>query len=153
MKMSKLNDLIGNGTNFEGKLESAGDIRIDGRFNGEISVNGTLSIGDSGLVEADIHAPFVVIGGRFRGNIFAEKRVEILPPANVSGEIEAPSVILQDGAIFEGNCRMREATVDEKDRALELIKSDRSREGTLPREGTWEKTGVPKSIPAGKTEL
>ncbi len=146
MKMSKLNDLIGNGTNFEGKLESAGDIRIDGRFNGEISVNGTLSIGEGGLVEADIYASFVVIGGRFRGNIFAEKRVEILPPANVCGEIEAPSIILQDGAIFEGNCRMREATVEEKNRALELIKSDRPPAGALPRPDDVEETGSPAAI-------
>ena len=98
--MSGSNDVIGNGTDFEGKLKCAGDIRIDGNFNGEISVNGTLSIGEGGLVEADIYAPFVVIGGRFRGNIFAETRVEILTPANVYGEIEAHSVILQDGAIF-----------------------------------------------------
>jgi cytoskeletal protein CcmA (bactofilin family) len=146
MNMSKFNDLIGNGTRFEGKLESAGDIRIDGRFNGEISVNGTLSIGEGGLVEADIHAPFVVIGGRFRGNIIAEKRVEILPPANVCGEIEAPSVIMQDGAIFEGNCRMREATVDEKNVTLELIKSDQPLVDTPPRPGDPEETGSQEAI-------
>ena len=146
MKMSKFNDLIGKGTNFEGKLESAGDIRIDGRFNGEISVSGTLSIGEGGFVEADIHAPFVVIGGRFRGNIFAEERVEILPPANVCGEIETPSVVLQDGAIFDGNCRMREATVDEENKALELIKSDRCLADMFPRPANLEETGSPEAI-------
>jgi cytoskeletal protein CcmA (bactofilin family) len=125
MKMSGLNDLMRNGTEFEGKLKCAGDIRIDGHFSGEISVNGTLSIGEGTLVEADIYAPYVVIGGDFHGNIIAERRVEILPPAKIYGEIEAPSVILHDGAIFEGNCRMREANGDEEDRALELIKSDR----------------------------
>jgi len=146
MKISKFSDLIGKGTNFEGKLESAGDIRIDGRFNGKISVSGTLSVGESGLVEADIHAPFVVIGGRFRGNIFAEERVEILPQANVYGEIETPSVVLQDGAIFEGNCRMREASVDEKNKALELIKSDRSLANMFPRSGDLKGTGSPEAI-------
>lgn len=144
--MSKFNDLIGNGTKFEGKLESSGDIRIDGRFNGEISVNGTLSIGEGGLVEADIHAPVVVIGGRFRGNIFAGIRVEIIPPANVCGEIEAPSVILQDGAIFEGNCRMRDVTVDRKTGALELIKSDQPLADTLPRPGDLQDTRGPEAI-------
>jgi len=135
---------MGNGTKFEGKLKSAGDIRIDGNFNGEISIDGTLSIGESGLVEADIYAPFVVISGRFRGNIFAGKRVEILPPANVCGEIEAPSVILEDGAIFEGDCRMRDTDTNEENRALELVKSDEPLSGPPTGSGDVEETGVLK---------
>jgi len=144
MKMSRLNNLLGNGTKFEGKLKSAGDIRVDGNFNGEISINGTLSIGESGLVEGDIHAPLVVISGRFRGNIFAETRVEILPPANVYGEIEAPTIILQDGAIFEGNCRMRDTDTNEENRALELVKSDEPLIGPPTGSGDVEQTGVLK---------
>ena len=146
MKMSGLNDLIGNGTKFEGKLKSAGDIRIDGHFNGEISINGTLSIGESGLVEADIYAPFVVISGRFRGNVFPATRVEILPPANVYGEIEAPSVILQDGAIFEGNCRRREATGDEQDKALEPSQTDELLVDSPTVSGDMQEDESPKAI-------
>jgi cytoskeletal protein CcmA (bactofilin family) len=146
MKMSGVNDLIGDGTKFEGKLKSEGDVRIDGHFNGEISINGTLSVGESGLVEADIHAPFVVIGGRFHGNIFAGTRVEILPPANVYGEIEAPSIIMQDGAIFEGNCRMRETTEDEEHSALELKESDQPLVDTPPRPSDPEETRGPEAI-------
>jgi cytoskeletal protein CcmA (bactofilin family) len=146
MKMAGLNDLVGNGTKFEGKLKSGADIRIDGHFNGEISINGTLSIGESGLVEADIYAPFVVIGGRFRGNIFAERRVEILPPANVYGEIEAPSVILQDGAIFEGKCRRREVSGDEEYRALEPSQTGEPLIDSPTVSGVLEEDGSPKTI-------
>jgi cytoskeletal protein CcmA (bactofilin family) len=146
MKFSGHNDLLGNGTELEGKLICDGDIRINGHFSGEISVNGTLSIGEEGFVEANIHAPYVAIGGGFHGNITADKRVEILPPAKVYGDIEAPSVVLEKGAIFEGNCRMLEAKSNKEDKALRLIKSDEPLIDPPTGSGDLEETGSPEAI-------
>ncbi len=102
-------DFIGGGTEFEGILRCEGDIRIDGQFKGELRVNGTLTVGADAIIEADIYAPHIAIAGNIHGNIFAGEKLEILAPAKVLGTIEAPKVLIDDGAIFEGSCRMSEA--------------------------------------------
>jgi cytoskeletal protein CcmA (bactofilin family) len=124
-------DFIGGGTEFEGKLKCEGDIRIDGQFKGELQVNGTLTVGAEAIVEADIYAPHIAIAGNIHGNIFAEEKLEILAPARVLGTIEAPKVLIDDGAVFEGSCRMSPAkNLDE--RGLALVKPDSSLSDALP---------------------
>ena len=124
-------DFIGDGTEFEGKLQCEGDIRIDGQFKGELHVSGTLTVGADAIIEADIYAPHIAIAGKIHGNIFAEKRLEILAPAKVLGKIEAPKVLIDDGAVFEGSCRMSQAR-DVEARGLALVKSDGSLSDPLP---------------------
>ena len=100
------NDFLGTNTDFEGKLTCEGDIRIDGQFRGEIAVCGTLVVGADASIEANIRAPYVAVAGDIRGNIIADERIEIVSPAKVFGNIEAPRVRIDEGAVFEGNCRM-----------------------------------------------
>ena len=119
---ASLHDVIGDGTDFEGKLSCDGDIRIDGQFKGELQVSGTLTVGPDAVIEADIYAPHIAIAGNIHGNIFAEEKLEIFPPAKVLGTIEAPKLLIDDGAIFEGSCRMSQTT-DPEERRLELVAS------------------------------
>ena len=126
-----LHDFIGGGTEFEGVLKCEGDIRIDGQFKGELQVTGTLTVGAEAIVEADIYAPHIAIAGNIHGNIFAEEKLEILSPARVLGKIEAPKILIDDGAVFEGSCRMSQSkNCDEK--GLALVKSGSSLNDALP---------------------
>ncbi len=124
-------DFIGGGTEFEGKLKCEGDIRIDGQFKGELQVNGTLTVGADAIVEADIYAPHIAIAGNIHGNIFADEKLEILAPARVLGKIEAPKILIGDGAVFEGSCRMS-PTKEFDETGLALVKSDSSLDDVLP---------------------
>jgi cytoskeletal protein CcmA (bactofilin family) len=133
-----LHDFIGGGTEFEGKLKCEGDIRIDGQFKGELQVDGTLTVGADAIVEADIYAPHIAIAGNIHGNIFAGEKLEILAPAKVLGTIEAPKVLIYDGAIFEGSCRMSQAK-DFEERRLALVTSGRSLNDALPGPADEEK--------------
>jgi cytoskeletal protein CcmA (bactofilin family) len=116
-------DFIGDGTEFEGKLSCEGDIRIDGQFKGELQVSGTLTVGPDAVIEADIYAPHIAIAGNIHGNIFAQEKLEIFAPAKILGTIEAPKLLIDDGAIFEGSCRMSQ-TKDSEERRLALVASD-----------------------------
>jgi cytoskeletal protein CcmA (bactofilin family) len=97
---------LGKGAEYEGKLTFHGTVRIDGHFRGEISANGTLIVGESAMVEADIHVPHIIISGEIHGNIIADNRIEIDPVGKAFGDIQAPSLVINEGGIFEGNCRM-----------------------------------------------
>ena len=109
MKKSKdeINAFLGEGAEFEGKLTYAGSVRIDGRFKGEIITEGSLIVGETAVVESDISASHVIVSGEVRGNIKAEEKIEIYSPARVSGNIQGRSILIEEGAFFEGNCQMR----------------------------------------------
>lgn len=91
---------------FEGKMTFEGAVVINGRFVGEIFSDGDLFIGEGGYVEGQIEVGQIQIQGEVRGNIRAKQRIEINAPAVVTGDIAAPSLIIKEGAIFEGNCSM-----------------------------------------------
>jgi cytoskeletal protein CcmA (bactofilin family) len=103
----QINAFLGRDTELEGKLSFKGAVRIDGRFTGEIVSDGTLTIGDSAVIKSEIHVSHIIISGEIRGNIIAAKRVEIHTPGKVFGNIYAPVVVIDEGVIFEGNCRMQ----------------------------------------------
>ena len=106
---------LGKDTRFEGKLKFHDTIRIDGQFFGQILGNGMLIIGDTGYVESDVRASSVIISGEIKGKITADKRIEIHVPARVIGDIQSPSVVIDDGVIFEGNCKIRHPDKEEED--------------------------------------
>jgi len=105
-KRDEINAFLGKNTEFEGKLSFTGTVRIDGRFKGEIDSKGTLIIGETAFLESDVHISHIIISGEFRGNILAESRIEIHAPGKVFGNIRAPVVVIDEGVVFEGNCRM-----------------------------------------------
>lgn len=105
---NEINAFLGKDTEFEGKLSFNGAVRIDGRFKGEIFTQGTLIVGESAIIESEIHVSHIIISGEIRGNIRADNRIEIHSPGKVFGNIQAPVVVIDEGVIFEGNCSMED---------------------------------------------
>ena len=103
---------IGLGTEFKGELFFEGVIRLDGRFSGEIRSNGTLVVGETALVNAEINVDTVVVSGEVHGNIRANNRVHLHAPARHHGNIVAPVVVIDEGVLFEGNCHMQDPSED-----------------------------------------
>jgi cytoskeletal protein CcmA (bactofilin family) len=88
-----------------GEFRFEGTLRLNGYAAGFLhSVTGTLIIGESGEVEADIIVAAAIIDGFLRGNIHATERVELGSKARVFGNIESPALSIQPGAVFEGEC-------------------------------------------------
>ena len=119
-KRDEINAFLGKNTEFEGKLSFTGSVRIDGRFKGEIDSQGTLIVGETALLESDVHISHIIISGEFRGNILAESRIEIHAPGKVFGNIRAPVVVIDEGVVFEGNCRMLQEDIPEAKRLTEV---------------------------------
>lgn len=119
-KRDDINAFLGKNTEFEGKLSFKGAVRIDGQFKGEIVTEGTLIVGETAVIHSNIHVSHIIISGEIRGNIFADKRIEIHAPGKVFGNIQAPTVVINEGVVFEGNCRMQRIKLGE-DKKLALI--------------------------------
>lgn len=109
-------------TSFEGKLSFEGAVIINGKFTGEIFSSGDLIIGKTGNVEGKIGIGSVVIHGEVSGDISARQKIVINSPASVQGDIVAPSLIIEEGAVFEGNCSMGKTAATTKTRDLGAAK-------------------------------
>ena len=108
MKTSKeeINAFLGKDTEFEGKFSFTGAVRIDGKFSGEIESSGTLIVGESATITSQIHVADMIVSGEVNGDIFAENKIEINVPGKLFGNIQTPKLVIEEGVIFEGNCKM-----------------------------------------------
>jgi cytoskeletal protein CcmA (bactofilin family) len=99
---------VGGSTVVSGDAEFKGMLRIDGRFTGRVrSEKGSLIVSAGGVVEANIEVASAKINGTVNGDINATGRVELGRSARVNGNIQTPALVIEEGAIFEGNCRMQ----------------------------------------------
>lgn len=97
----------------EGRLECTGTFRIDSTVKGTLVSDGTLILGKHALIEGEISGNRVLIGGRFTGTIQATAGVEIQSGAIVEAEIHTPSLVIEPGAVFDGQCHMFPAAAPE----------------------------------------
>ena len=81
-------------------------MHLDGSFRGEIISRGTLVVGSESVVHAQIHSTVLKVSGEVHGDLTATEKIELYPPAKVYGNIRTPSLVVEEGVIFEGTCRM-----------------------------------------------
>jgi cytoskeletal protein CcmA (bactofilin family) len=105
-KTGELNGFLDRGAIFKGEMEFEDTMRIDGKFNGRIASKNELIVGESAHIEGDIHVGRITINGTVVGKIVATQRVEIHRNGKVYSDIDTPALVIEEGAIFQGNCTM-----------------------------------------------
>jgi cytoskeletal protein CcmA (bactofilin family) len=98
---------LGKGTRFKGVVTYEGAVRIDGHIEGEIVSSGSLVIGETAEINAEISVGSLVCGGTITGNITATEKVQLLAPAVVTGSIKTPVLVIEAGVRFNGQCEMK----------------------------------------------
>lgn len=97
------NSVIGEGAEFTGKFRVAGSFRIDGHFEGELTVEEHLFISPIGKLKTDtVYAKTISIAGIFMGNVDASEEVQLLSTGRVLGNIKAPKLIMEPGVVVQG---------------------------------------------------
>jgi cytoskeletal protein CcmA (bactofilin family) len=104
----RITSVLGNGTNYQGKLTGRGGVRIEGAFNGEITLDGLLVVGTTGRVTCEnLRANNVIVAGAIRGDITAIK-VEIRATGRVWGNVTTTAFSTEEGAFLRGQIQMEE---------------------------------------------
>ena len=93
-------------SDIEGNCTFNGTAMLNGKFKGQIQSTDTLIVGEHGVINANVTGGCVLIRGEVTGNVVASERIELLGSARVFGDVEAPVVIIEEGVVFEGHCRM-----------------------------------------------
>ena len=108
----KMDTIVGEGGIFEGTIQVKGGTRIDGKFKGNIKVEGTLVVGKSGVIEGEIFAQNAVVGGHIIGKLVVAQKVEFQSGARFRGDLFCKGLIVEDGVIFDGTCTMSESSAE-----------------------------------------
>lgn len=104
----RLNTILGSGSVFEGTVEIESSIRIDGTLKGKLISSDTLIVGPTGVVEADIQVKKATVGGRILGCLVASDQTVLEAKAVLLGDLKTSSLVVHEGAVFNGNCAMGE---------------------------------------------
>ena len=146
IKEGTLSGFVGGGTVVTGEANFKAMMRVDGHLSGRVSSSsGTLIVGANGKVDANIEVAVAVIHGTINGDIIATQRLELGRAAKVNGNIQTPSLIIEQGAMFEGSCKMLQmATAADKVRKDQKAEPlDASRMKTIPADAGAKPADIP----------
>ena len=133
IKDGTLSGFVGSGTNVTGEAAFKSLLRIDGHFSGRVSSpTGTLIVGSGGQVDANVEVAVAQIQGTVNGDIIASQRIELGRAGKVNGNIQTPSLVIEQGGVFEGSCKMiqqkaateKAARIERKDNIIDTPKLD-----------------------------
>ena len=137
-KLDIPNTVIGKGITIEAaRLSGKESVRIDGTFFGDVNLEGSLILGEGGVIEGRTHANYAVIAGSVRGDISCETVLHVAPTARIDGDIKTNSIIVDEGGQINGRNQVGEAGVfepvvpqtllpSETEKLLESYGTDRS---------------------------
>lgn len=111
----KLSTIIGKGTIIDGDVKVQNSLRIDGRITGKVTATETVIVGKEGEIKGLIHAKDVLLGGKVKGNVNASGKVLLESKASISGDINASQLVVDEGALFDGKCNMKEENEKERE--------------------------------------
>jgi len=99
-----INTVIGRGSVSEGRFQIETGVRVDGVLKGELVSSGTLIVGESGVIEADVHVQEALVSGRIVGTLEAVEKVHLQSQASFIGKIKTRVLIVEEGAVFKAEC-------------------------------------------------
>lgn len=143
-------------------FKDAVNLRINGKFEGNLETRGTLIIGSTAVVSANIVGDNIVIGGRVKGRVSAKERLTLLPTAIVEGEIYPVKLNVAEGGILEGKCSMLHDFLNAEELArylevdlnsiMEWVNSGKMPGHKEGNEWKFERKAIDSWVAAGKIE-
>ncbi len=102
-------NIIGASTVLEGSLESKGNVNIAGTIKGNVTVDGRTMVMPGGIVDGELGSTSAEVAGTGTGRVHISERLTLKSSAIVEGDIRTGSLVVEDGAQFNGTCQMGKA--------------------------------------------
>jgi cytoskeletal protein CcmA (bactofilin family) len=91
---------------FDGTFRSQRDLRVEGELKGNVTCEGTLVVSEGATIAATVEAEHITVAGELTGEIRCRGRLQILPSGRVRATVSTGSLVIQEGAIYEGQLEM-----------------------------------------------
>ncbi len=102
-----ITSFIAAGAILDGPFTAKESTRVDGTINGNVSVNGSLIVGQEGKINGAVSATNLFLAGEINGNVTASTgKVEISDTGKLIGDLSAKTLVIDENAVFQGQCQM-----------------------------------------------
>lgn len=91
-------NILASGTNMKGDIVSNEDFRIDGSVDGNISCQGKIIIGQSGVVNGNINCSNIEVFGTVEGNITSKENLTLRATSKICGDMKMQTIEIEPGA-------------------------------------------------------
>lgn len=98
--------VLGPGLTVEGEIKSNGDVRIEGKLDGNLSCEGQVNVTSTGVIEGDLTADRLVVAGKVKGSLTAGDSARLVSGCRVEADVRSPRLELEDGAMLNGRVDM-----------------------------------------------
>jgi cytoskeletal protein CcmA (bactofilin family) len=98
---------LGKNLTVRGSITGRDSVQIFGSHEGDVHLEGDLEIRESAVIRGNLRAATILVGGTAEGDLSAVAKLKIDRTGVVEGNITTPVVALQEGAVFNGEIRMR----------------------------------------------
>ncbi|HMK86135.1 MAG TPA: polymer-forming cytoskeletal protein [Steroidobacteraceae bacterium] len=95
--------MIAANLSIEGKIEGSGNVRMAGRFKGDVRIDGNFNMDPGAHLTGQVLAGIVVVGGELQGNIESAKRVDVLEGGVIVGDVKAGALTVAAGSRMRGH--------------------------------------------------
>jgi len=118
--VSNLN-IISEGTAINGEIVSKSDTRLCGELIGDLKVDGTIFVTENGFIDGFIQGEDISISGSVKGHVVATNKVFLTGTAKIVGKISASRLVVEQGAIFNGECQMGNTSKEIKTNFVSMV--------------------------------
>ena len=103
---SNISSILGPEVEIRGDVNVTGDLLIYGKVFGNINSKGTVNSANGSLVKGNITAGNASISGEVQGDLDIESKVVLGENSYLSGNLKAAIITIEEGAKFDGMCKM-----------------------------------------------
>ena len=107
-KINKKETIIAGNCVLDSNLKADGNLRIYGKIDGNVVVNGDVVIGETGVVLGTVTADNLVLEGTVEGNVICKNALKLTSSAKLNGDAHVKNFVSQEGCLFAGKCIMEE---------------------------------------------
>ena len=104
-------NILSSDVELKGTLKFNGELTFDGKIDGDILSEGSLSLGDNAVVKGNITVNSVVLRGKISGNVTAKEKIDIKTRTELFGDIRSSRLVMEEGVTFVGQTEVNPGKV------------------------------------------
>ncbi len=136
--------LIDRHSTVEGTFNTDRDLRIEGVLRGTVKCQGLLYVAEGADIDATVEASSIAVAGQLRGTVTCRGKLQLMPSGRVFATVVTESLVINEGAILEGELRMESASMLGPSGPTVSENGDNGQSG-LRRFGSDEEETVPRT--------
>jgi|GEM_PF-1492392 len=105
---SKIDTIVGAKSEVQGDIRVEGSLLVSGKVDGNVHATDFIRVTDTAVITGDLETGDAVIAGRIEGNVLCRTKVQLAQSASLLGDLRAARLIIEEGAVFNGTCKMPE---------------------------------------------